>query len=100
MEPTLRKGDILIISNRDSEIPEKGDIIIFQDKNTGVLVVHRVNQFLFQDQTCFLVTKGDALENPDRGYIKPEAVKGTMIFRIPRIAYLVYIIKSRLVFTF
>ena len=88
MKPALRKGDILIISNRNTKRHEIGDIIIFKDIKEGTLISHRIKKVEKEGEKILITTKGDASCIPDRGYIKPEDIIGRVIFKIPWIGYL------------
>lgn len=85
MEPSLSKGDLIIIKEAD-DIKNK-DIIVYQSKDE--LIVHRVVEI--QDNN--IVTKGDANVVIDEPIMK-EQIKGEVIFSLNGIGNVVLFFKS------
>ncbi len=84
MEPTLSIGDMVIVKKtKDVKV---GDIVVFQSGN--ILVIHTV----IEVGDGVIVTKGDA-NNVDDGEIALSAVKGKMVFAIPKVGYAVDVIR-------
>ena len=86
MEPTLSRGDLIIVKQTDGEF-EKGDIVVFQDVRS--LVVHKIVSV--GEET--VVTRGDA-NNADDGPILKENVLGEVIFWIPYLGSAVGFLKT------
>ncbi|MDO4869536.1 MAG: signal peptidase I [Bacillota bacterium] len=82
MEPTIKTGSLAIINTREDEFREK-DIAAFE--TGGALVIHR----LVEHSKSGWITKGDANESSDPWRIKNEEIKGTIVFWIPGLGYLI-----------
>lgn len=85
MKPTINMGDMVINGPLDGPFSEKvkpGTIISYQ--NGLSLVTHRV--LLVDGDT--LLTKGDAVEDPDPQTIALSQIKGLYLFKIPKLGYL------------
>jgi signal peptidase I len=64
MLPSVWPGDTLIIERVNSDAVSRGDIVLFgRDRR---LFVHRVVAKTDMDQDCAILTRGDALPQPDR----------------------------------
>lgn len=85
MEPTFSANDLIFVRECDSVT--EGEIVVYQDG--GSLVVHRVIAVDGQQIT----TQGDANNVADNP-IDFSAVKGTVLFWIPRVGTAVSLIKS------
>jgi signal peptidase len=59
MEPTLYRGDLVIVRSVPPESLEVGDIIIFQSSMSDIPVVHRIVDIGFSDEELQFTTKGD-----------------------------------------
>ena len=93
MTPAIRTGDIIITGPQGgllhSEI-KPGTVITYQRGKD--LVTHRV-QSIDGDK---IVTRGDALEEPDPWQVTVSDVRGIYLFKIPYIGYLPYFARTRL----
>ena len=63
MEPTLHRGDLVLVLKIPFEKIQKGDIVVFRNPNNGVAVAHRVVGKLEDGR---LLTKGDNEEYLDQ----------------------------------
>lgn len=72
MEPTISDGS-LIVYTQHSEI-ETNDVIVFTKQNK--LIGHRV----IDKEGENYITKGDNNESIDRGVVKPNEIKGKIIY--------------------
>ncbi len=85
MDPTIKKGSLLIVSPIKFENISVGDIITFKsDKEEGYFT-HRVID-IFQDKKQF-ATKGDAESKPDPYTVGYECVMGRVQRVIPFVGY-------------
>ncbi len=87
MEPTLQKGDMLLIRGVPMDEIKKGDIIVYFHPPKNRLIVHRV--FAINDDGTFK-TKGDNQDtnpSPDPWDVQPEWVRGRMITGVPLLGY-------------
>lgn len=87
MTPTINMGDIIITGPVNDEVKE-GDIITY-DLN-GELVTHRVHSI---DEV--IITKGDAVEDPDPWIVKDSSIEGTYLFKIPCVGYATKFIQTK-----
>lgn len=92
MEPEIAVGDFIIIEMDPYEEVEKEDVITFQYNQE--LVTHRVI-----DKTAEgLVTKGDANNIQDQGFIAEESYIGTQKILIPYFGYVVTFLQKPIAF--
>ena len=88
MDPKIKVGDVVIVeklSKKNMEKLEIGEILVFKSKNK--IVVHRIHKILEYENTIVFITKGDANELPDTGYVKKEDVIGKVKLKISYIGY-------------
>jgi signal peptidase I len=93
MKPTVNMGDMIFsgpISGILGQEIEPGAIVTYQ--KGASLVTHRVVSSF--DGT--LITKGDAVENPDLQPVSISQVKGICLFKIPKLGYLAAFIHTKL----
>ncbi|RLG71517.1 MAG: signal peptidase I, partial [Methanobacteriota archaeon] len=72
MEPTLHRGDILLLVGVDKHELKVGDIVVFSRPHTKLPIVHRVVETCYHKGETYLVTWGDANHNPDPGWEQTE----------------------------
>jgi signal peptidase len=87
MTPTINMGDLIITGPVSGEVKE-GDIITYE--LDGELVTHRVHS---TGET--IVTKGDAVEDPDPWTVKESTIQGTYLFKIPYVGYAIKFIQTK-----
>ena len=97
MEPVIMPGDITLVEKiTDMEKINnlnKGDIIQF--KRDGILISHRIIEIKNEEKEGLLFkTKGDNNSGPDSDLVKPQDIKGTIKYTIPKIGWLTLLIKS------
>ncbi len=85
MTGTINVGDAILYEKYDGEKIEVGDVIIFVQKE--VQVVHRVVEIKNVNGEKRYITKGDANQDRDEGYIIENDIFGTTKLRIPYIGY-------------
>ncbi len=85
MEPEFSVGDLIIFTERSSY--EKGDVVVFDDDS--MIVTHRIVSITKEE----VITKGDA-NNAEDFPIKPEQIKGKVLFVIPLVGYAINAIKT------
>ncbi len=96
MEPTLYRGDLLILQARAPEDIHLMDIIVFQDNlfhNTGP-VVHRVVEIQIVDGEYYYYTKGDNNAMRDPGERTYDEIIGVMVSRIPAVGNISLFLRS------
>ena len=95
MEPTLSTGDLLIIAKQDSY--QVDDVVVFQANR--IAVVHRIVELYEktvqgedgEEIQQMAITQGDANNTPDDP-IQVSQIKGTVVFRLPIVGYLITIL--------
>ena len=93
MEPEISVNDVVIIKETPKEEIKKGDIISF-DKN-GDIITHRIIYLTTNKngETTY-ITKGDANNIEDEGYVEYKDIEGKMIGKIPKIGKIIMALKS------
>ena len=92
MEPTIHVGSVVLV-DRSDRAPQVGAVVTFDDPLEGT-VTHRVvgvGASSFQ-------TKGDANASVDVTRRNPSEVIGTVLFSVPFVGYLLYLLEQPLVF--
>lgn len=88
MSPTLEVDDVVIVSKDDGY--QENDIVIYQHGHS--LIIHRIIEINGDE----VITKGD-FNNAADSPIDVSNIKGKMIYRIPKIGYLIYLIRKPIV---
>ena len=92
MKPAINMGDMVITGPLDGPLGgevEPGSIVTYQ--RGAELVTHRV--LSFDGDT--LVTKGDAVEDPDARSVNLSDVRGVYLFKIPYIGYVSSFVQTK-----
>lgn len=87
MEPKLSAGDLIFIVEKDEYHPD--EIVVFQEGS--IAVAHRILSISEEE----VITQGDANNSEDAPF-HPKYIKGKVVFAIPYVGYLVYIVKTPL----
>lgn len=91
MVPTYDPGDVVI--DKPSGALRPGEVITFLHSGlSSDLVTHRITDL----QDGVIHTKGDANRTPDVWNIRPDQVKGVVIYSVPRAGYALVYLKSPL----
>lgn len=86
MTGEINRGDAVIYEQYEKAGPiEVGQIILFE-KN-GTLIVHRVVQIQTVDRQNLYITKGDANEDRDAGFVSEADIVGVCRTKVPFIGY-------------
>jgi len=92
MVPAINVGDLVITGPPNGLIGgelEAGKIVTYQHGNE--LITHRVQSV----NSRTLVTKGDALEDPDPWSVDLDTVRGVYLFKIPYWGYVINFIQTK-----
>jgi len=89
MKPAINMGDLVVTGPPGGEV-EAGTIVTYQRGEE--LVTHRV----LSVEGDTLVTKGDAVEDPDPWAVTLSDVKGVYLFKVPYVGYLANFIGTKL----
>jgi signal peptidase len=87
MSPAINTGDLVIV--KPSSKYKKGDIVTFLSKGK-ITTTHRIADI----QNNQIITKGDANQVNDQGFIEKEQILGKVFYNLPNFGYLVIFIKS------
>ena len=87
MTGEINTGDAVVYESYDANTAEVGDVIVFQSATSKVRTIHRIIEKSTQNQQYIYVTKGDANESPDAGYITDGDIIGTVRFKVAYIGY-------------
>lgn len=85
MHPTFDRGAVVLTLKVKQEELKKGDIISFISENKTV--VHRIDSIVEEQGEKRYITKGDANNVIDNGYVIYAQVKNKVILSIPLIGY-------------
>ncbi len=72
MNPLLRDGDLIYLRSCVEKEMRVGDIVVFDDLETGDAIAHRITSI----DSCGIKTKGDNNDEEDFPRIKPHAIRG------------------------
>lgn len=89
MRPAINMGDLIITGPLSGEITS-GMIVTYEYSKE--LVTHRVQSI--DGET--LLTKGDAVEEPDPWSVTVSDVRGIYLFKIPYVGYLTSFVQTKL----
>jgi signal peptidase len=97
MEPEIKPGDVILVEKvkdmDDINALKIDDIIQFQ--RDGVLISHRVIEIKDSEESGLqFKTKGDNNPTPDTDLVKPQDIKGTVIYKVPKIGWLTLLVKG------
>ncbi len=87
MAPTINMGDLIVTGPVNGEVKE-ADIITYELDDE--LVTHRVHSI-----GDTIITKGDAVEDPDPWTVKESSIQGMYLFKIPYIGYATKFIQTK-----
>lgn len=98
MKPVLNEGDVLIIQGAADGQIQVNDIIVFWARTWGAYdpgnpVVHRVTSISFSGESYYQ-TEGDNNPGPDIALTPHSNVIGKVIYVIPYLGILVYLINT------
>ncbi|SHI72555.1 signal peptidase, endoplasmic reticulum-type [Geosporobacter subterraneus DSM 17957] len=97
MEPMIKPGDVILVKkilDMDGINQLKaGDVIQF--RRDSILISHRIVEVKKDEEGIRYRTKGDNNSGEDTELVKPEDVKGTIIYVIPKVGWPTLLLKSR-----
>ncbi|OGO78249.1 MAG: signal peptidase I [Clostridiales bacterium GWB2_37_7] len=98
MEPMIKPGDVILVKKiTDMEGInglKVGDVMQF--RRGSILITHRIIEIKEKEKEGIRFrTKGDNNSGPDTELVKPEDVKGTVVYVIPKIGWPTLLIKSK-----
>lgn len=95
MDGTFAPGDLVMARRGHYEV---GDVVVYRVPESdpqfaGRLVVHRI---VGGSPAEGFVTRGDATDGPDQWRPRTDDVVGTVVFRIPHVAQLIFLLRALL----
>lgn len=98
MEPMIKPGDMILLekitAEEDLQQLEVGDIIQFRRDN--ILISHRIMQIVNDENNNLRYrTKGDNNNTFDSFLVKPEDIKGKILYVIPKVGWVTLLIKKK-----
>lgn len=85
MTGEVNKGDAILYERYEDQEIVEGQVIVFVKNNTRI--IHRVVEIKSIDGELRYITKGDANESNDAGYVTEDQIIGVTNFRILYIGY-------------
>lgn len=93
MQPTLNKGDVIIIKKAKKEDLKENDIITYKDK--GEIITHRIVEI--KPNGNKYITKGDNNIAKDEQSLSFEDIEGKLVLKIPHLGNMVAELKNGIV---
>lgn len=96
MEPMMKPGDVILVNkivdmNGINNLKE-GDVIQFN--RDSILISHRIIEVKETEKGIRFLTRGDNNSGPDIDLVKPEDVRGTIVYVIPKIGWPTLLMKG------
>ncbi len=97
MEPMIKPGDVILVKRiTDMEgINHLGVGDVMQFKRGSILISHRIIEIVEQEDVKSYRTQGDNNSGADIELVKPEDVKGTIVYVVPKVGWPTLLMKSR-----
>lgn len=96
MEPTIKKGDVVVNKKVQEEEIKEGDVITFlQEKE---VITHRITRIDNNSEGTKYTTKGDNNNIEDTLQISYQNIEGKTILTIPYLGNIIQILENNLVF--
>lgn len=98
MEPMIKPGDVILVKkivDMEGINSLKVDDVI-QFRRDTILISHRIIGINNDEKEGLgFKTKGDNNSSPDTELVKPEDIKGTIVYTVPKIGWATLLIKSK-----
>lgn len=92
MEPAIKPGDLILVRKLGDREVREGDVIQF--RRDDILISHRVVKIIEDDAGTRYRTRGDNNSAEDLRPVKPEEVKGRIIYVLPKIGWPTLLLKG------
>ena len=98
MEPMIKPGDVILVKKivniEEINRLKVGDVMQF--KRGNILITHRILEIKQSEKAEISYrTKGDNNSGADSELVKPEDIKGTIVYVVPKIGWPTLLIKSK-----
>jgi len=87
MEPSLSRGDVLVSDPVAASKANVGDVVTFDDPQSGDLITHRVRSIVPVEGQLRFVTKGDANEGVEGWRVPVDATISRLSYKVPKLGY-------------
>lgn len=91
MYPNINPGDIVVVENKNKASLNKNDIITFKANNS--VITHRIVDI----KDSVYITKGDNNDVVDPFNVTYEDILGKVLFKIPKLGYLLEFLSKPIV---
>ncbi len=96
MEPMMKPGDVILVQKivdmeRINNL-KVGDVVQF--RRSSILISHRITEVKEDEEGIRYCTKGDNNSAPDTDLVKPEDIKGTIVYVVPKVGWPTLLMKS------
>ncbi len=98
MEPNINVYDVVITKKTNANDIKEGDVITFISSSTlgeGLTITHRVKSVIKTDKDVKFRTQGDNNPIPDSALVTSENLLGKVIFKIPFLGYIQFMLQSK-----
>ena len=85
MTGELNKGDVAISTRYEGQLIKEGQVIAF--KKSKAVIIHRVVDIQVINGTTRYITKGDANEDIDAGYVVNSQIVALVDLKVPFLGY-------------
>lgn len=92
MSPAMNVGDIAVVREISPDTIKEGDIIKYEQE--GMETMHRVSEIQQEGGSKHFITRGDANDDPDLEPVRPDEIRGKVIFVIPKVGWVSIAIKQ------
>lgn len=93
MQPLINPGDVILIKKVKINSVNVGDIIQF--KRDDILISHRIVDIVEDTKGIGYKTKGDNNSGSDTELVRPDKIKGEVIYTIPKIGWPTLLLKKK-----
>lgn len=93
MKPMIDPGDIILVKKTDQTEIQQGDVV--QIKRQNFYIFHRIIDAKEEKDGVKYLTKGDNNTAPDTELVRPEEIKGKVIYVIPKIGWPTLLLKDQ-----
>jgi signal peptidase I len=87
MEPSISRGDVLVTDPIAASKAKVGDVVTFDDPESGDLITHRVRSITPAGDQLRFVTKGDANEAFEGWQVSADASIPRLSYKVPKLGY-------------
>lgn len=98
MEPTIKKGDLVITKEIEISKLKIGDIIVFYDKDNDIRITHRIANISDINGNITLITKGDKNKNYDAQIVTNDNLESKYLFKLSYVGNILLFFSTKIGF--